>query len=81
MADVKVGKRHLKDFGDLTSLADNIRQDGLLHPRPVQQQHVHSYITPPPHPARVWTSASARTVPAGCGGDDQDGGTGGMVSG
>jgi hypothetical protein len=24
-------------------------------------------------PARVWTSASARTVPAGCGSDDQDG--------
>ena len=44
MADVKVGKRHLKDFGDLTSLADNIRQDGLLHPRPVPKQHVHSYI-------------------------------------
>ena len=27
-------------------------------------------ITPPPQPARVWTSASARTVPAGCGSDD-----------
>ncbi len=29
---------------------------------------------PPPHPARVWTSASARTVPAGCGSVDQGGG-------
>ena len=27
----------------------------------------------PPQPARVSTSAAARTVPAGCGGDDQDG--------
>ena len=26
----------------------------------------------PPQPARVLTSASARTVPAGCGSDDQD---------
>ena len=36
-----------------------------------------------PHsqPARVSTSASARTVPAGCGSDDQDGGAVGMVSG
>jgi len=38
-------------------------------------------LMPPPHldhsqPARVWTSASARTVPTGCGSDDllaQDG--------
>ena len=35
---------------------------------------------PPSQPARVWTSASARTVPAGCGGVDQDGGARGMVS-
>ena len=30
IADIKIGKRHRKDMGDLTSLADSIRHDGLL---------------------------------------------------
>jgi hypothetical protein len=30
---------------------------------------------PPSQSARVWTSASARTVPAGCGSGDQEGGS------
>ena len=30
--DIKVGNRHRKDMGDLTSLADSIRQEGLLQP-------------------------------------------------
>ena len=38
-------------------------------------------ITPPPQPARVWTSASARTVPAVCGSDDPAADAGCMVSG
>ena len=37
------------------------------------QAAAHHGESPPPQPARVWTSASARTVPAGCGSDDQDG--------
>lgn len=32
IADIKVGNRHRKDLGDLTSLADSIRQEGLLQP-------------------------------------------------
>ena len=32
IAEIKVGNRHRKDMGDLTSLADSIRQDGLLQP-------------------------------------------------
>lgn len=32
IADIKVGNRHRKEMGDLTSLADSIRQDGLLQP-------------------------------------------------
>ena len=32
IADIKIGKRHRKDMGDLTSLADSIRQVGLLQP-------------------------------------------------
>lgn len=32
IADIKVGKRHRRDMGDLTSLADSIRQEGLLQP-------------------------------------------------
>jgi hypothetical protein len=32
IADIKIGKRHRKDMGDLTSLADSIRHDGLLQP-------------------------------------------------
>lgn len=32
IADIKVGHRHRKDMGDLTSLADSIRQDGFLQP-------------------------------------------------
>ena len=32
IADIKVGTRHRKDMGDLTSLAESIRQDGFLQP-------------------------------------------------
>src|SRR4051812_44186240 len=32
IADIKVGSRHRKDMGDLTSLAGSIRQDGFLQP-------------------------------------------------
>src|ERR1700704_3496959 len=32
ITDIKVGSRHRKDMGDLTSLADSIRQEGLLQP-------------------------------------------------
>lgn len=32
IADIKVGHRHRKDMGDLTSLANSIRQDGFLQP-------------------------------------------------
>ncbi len=32
IANVRVGHRHRKDMGDLTSLADSIRQEGLLQP-------------------------------------------------
>ena len=32
IADIVVGSRHRKDMGDLTHLADSIRQEGLLQP-------------------------------------------------
>jgi len=32
IADIKVGNRHRKDTGDLTSLAESIREEGLLQP-------------------------------------------------
>ena len=32
ISDIKVGKRHRKDMGDLKSLANSIRQDGFLQP-------------------------------------------------
>jgi ParB/RepB/Spo0J family partition protein len=32
IADIQVGHRHRRDLGDLTSLADSIRQEGLLQP-------------------------------------------------
>jgi hypothetical protein len=32
IAQIKVGSRHRKDMGDLTSLAESIRQEGLLQP-------------------------------------------------
>lgn len=32
ISDIKVGSRHRKEMGDLTSLADSIRQEGLLQP-------------------------------------------------
>jgi DNA modification methylase len=32
IADIKVGQRHRMDMGDLTTLADSIRQEGLLQP-------------------------------------------------
>src|SRR5690348_15319567 len=30
--DIKVGSRHRRDMGDLTTLADSIRQEGMLQP-------------------------------------------------
>src|SRR5687768_1117393 len=32
IADIKIGHRHRKDMGDLTALAESIRQEGLLQP-------------------------------------------------
>lgn len=32
IGDIKVGDRHRRDMGDLTTLADSIRQEGLLQP-------------------------------------------------
>ena len=32
IADIKIGKRHRKDMGYLSSLAESIRHDGLLQP-------------------------------------------------
>ena len=32
IADIRVGSRHRRDMGDLTTLADSIRQEGLLQP-------------------------------------------------
>ena len=32
ISDITVGRRHRKDMGDLASLAENIRQTGLLQP-------------------------------------------------
>ena len=32
ISDIKVGNRHRKDMGDLTSLADSIKEEGLLQP-------------------------------------------------
>lgn len=32
ISDIKVGNRHRKDMGDLTSLADSIKEKGLLQP-------------------------------------------------
>jgi DNA modification methylase len=32
ITDIKVGTRHRKDMGDLTDLADSIRQEGMLQP-------------------------------------------------
>jgi hypothetical protein len=32
ITDIKVGSRHRKDMGDLTILADSVRQEGLLQP-------------------------------------------------
>ncbi len=32
IADIEVGSRHRRDMGDLTTLADSIRQEGLLQP-------------------------------------------------
>jgi hypothetical protein len=32
ITDIKVGQRHRRDMGDLMTLADSIRQEGLLQP-------------------------------------------------
>src|SRR3954468_23723433 len=32
ISDIKVGNRHRRDMGDLTSLAESIRNEGLLQP-------------------------------------------------
>jgi ParB/RepB/Spo0J family partition protein len=36
IADIKIGKRHRKDMGDIASLAATIGELGLLHPVPVR---------------------------------------------
>ena len=36
IADIKVGKRHRRDLGDIAALAEGIREDGLLHPIVIQ---------------------------------------------
>ena len=38
IADIKVGSRHRKEMGDLTPLAESIRQEGLLQPIGVTDQ-------------------------------------------
>jgi len=38
ITDIKVGTRHRKDMGDLASLADSIREEGLLQPIGVTEQ-------------------------------------------
>jgi hypothetical protein len=38
IADIKVGSRHRKDMGDLRTLADSIRQQGMLQPIGVTDQ-------------------------------------------
>ena len=38
IADIKVGSRHRKDMGSLTSLADSIRKEGLLQPIGVTEE-------------------------------------------
>lgn len=32
VTDIKVGRRHRKDMGDLKSLAQSIKEEGLLQP-------------------------------------------------
>ena len=32
IADIRVGSRHRRDMGDLTTLAESIRREGLLQP-------------------------------------------------
>jgi hypothetical protein len=32
IADIMVGQRHRRDMGNLTTLAESIRQEGLLQP-------------------------------------------------
>jgi ParB-like chromosome segregation protein Spo0J len=36
IADIKVGKRHRRDLGDIAALAESIKAVGLLHPIVVQ---------------------------------------------
>ena len=36
IADIRIGKRHRRDLGDIAALAENIRAVGLLHPIVVQ---------------------------------------------
>lgn len=38
IAEIKVGTRHRKDMGDLTFLAESIRQEGLLQPIGVSEK-------------------------------------------
>ena len=38
ITDIKVSSRHRKDMGDLTSLAESIRQNGLLQPISVTEK-------------------------------------------
>ena len=39
ITDINVGDRHRRDMGDLTTLADSIRQEGLLQPIGVTDRH------------------------------------------
>ena len=63
IADIKIGKRHRRDMGDLTSLADSIRRLGLLQP-PLPRhnallvgitsdelRHASPVVNPPAHPS------------------------------
>ncbi len=38
ISDIKIGKRHRKDMGDISALAQSIEEVGLLHPVVVTPQ-------------------------------------------
>ena len=40
ISTIKVGSRHRKDMGDLTSLADSIKEEGLLQPIGVTEKQI-----------------------------------------
>jgi ParB-like nuclease domain len=39
VADIKVGKRHRRDMGDIAALAESIEDIGLLHPITVDEKN------------------------------------------